>query len=90
MALTNKQQAFCIAMIDPYLSGQTEAARRAGFSGKRAAATATELMRKPEIVREIDRLKAKKMEVAIGVVEQKAKGGGSLSPIALPGVRRSY
>ena len=62
-------------MCNPHISGQTEAARNAGYSAARAAITATELMRKPEIVREIERQRAAKFGTQIEVIEQKAKSG---------------
>ena len=75
MSLTIKQQAFVMAMCDPYCKGQTEAARRAGYTGGRAAITATELMRKPEIIREIERQRAAKFGAQIEAIERKAKTG---------------
>lgn len=55
MALTKKQQAFVKEYLEPTCAGQTDAARKAGFSVKRAKITAYELMRNPEVKREIDR-----------------------------------
>jgi len=46
---------------DPNI-GKTEAAMRAGFSKSRAQVTACELMKNPEIQREIDRKLTKKLD----------------------------
>ena len=43
-------------------TGKTEAARRAGFSKDRAQITACELMKNPEIQREIDRKLSRRLE----------------------------
>jgi hypothetical protein len=62
MALTKKQQAFVAAYCDDPRLSQAEAARKAGFSIARAKITGHELMRNPEVKREIDRQLAGKLE----------------------------
>jgi phage terminase small subunit len=75
MGLTKKKQRFIqVYFEDPSLN-QSEIARKAGYSVKRAKVTGHELMRDPEILREIDRIKAAQMSAATGAIEVKAKTG---------------
>lgn len=62
MSLTKKQQMFVTEFCSDPQVGKEEAARRAGFSTKRAAITACELWKNPEIQREIDRKLSKKLD----------------------------
>ena len=62
MALTKKQQLFVMEYCADPQTGKTEAARRAGFSQDRAAITACELMKNPEVLREIERNTKAKFE----------------------------
>jgi phage terminase small subunit len=71
LALTKKQRAFIVAYCEDPKLGQADAARKAGFSVKRAKITAHELMRNPDVKREIDRQLANKFQV----IETKAKTG---------------
>lgn len=53
-SLTRKQKDFCIYYVET--GNATEAARRAGYSQKTAMSTGNENIRKPQIIREIERL----------------------------------
>ena len=70
MGLTKLKRAFIKEFVDDPACGQAEAARRAGFSAKRAKITACELMKDPAVKMEIDRRLANKL----GQVEEKAAG----------------
>lgn len=61
MALTKLQQAFIEEYTRDPTCGQAEAARRAGYGAKRAKITSYELMRNPEIQREIERRMTRKL-----------------------------
>ena len=62
MSLTKKQQLFVKEYCsDPDL-GKAEAARRAGYTKSRAQITACELMKNPEVQREIERKLTKRIE----------------------------
>jgi phage terminase small subunit len=69
VSLTKRQIAFIEAYLHPLCQGQADAARKAGFSIKRAKVTAAELMRNPEVKQEIDRRLAAK----VATVETRAK-----------------
>jgi phage terminase small subunit len=71
MALTKRQRGFIGAYVEDQTLGQAAAARKAGYSVKRAKTAAWELMRNPEIKREIDRRLAAKL----GGIEVRAKSG---------------
>jgi phage terminase small subunit len=62
VALTKKQQMFVTEYCADPQCGKEEAARRAGFSRNRAAITACELMKNPEVQREIERRLTKKLD----------------------------
>lgn len=53
--LTKRQRAFVDAFCADPLTGKAEAARKAGYKADRAQITACELMKHPEILREIER-----------------------------------
>ena len=55
MALTKKQQLFVMEYCADPNTGKAEAARKAGFSKSRAHKTACDLMKNPEVQREIER-----------------------------------
>jgi len=62
MGLTKLQRAFIDRFCEDPKCGKAEAARRAGYSPKRAEITAIELMKHPEVLREIERRVNKKVE----------------------------
>ena len=71
MALTKKKRAFIKEFCSDQTCGKAEAARRAGFSHKRAAITACELMKDPEIKQEIERQLANKL---VGIETRSKRG----------------
>lgn len=62
--LTKKQQLFVNEFCSNPTMGKTEAARAAGFSKSRAAITACELMKNPEVQNEIKRRLEKRIDLA--------------------------
>ena len=62
MGLTKSQQLFVLEYSKDPKCGKTEAARRAGYSAKRAQITGCELMKNPEVLREVDRLLKQRVE----------------------------
>lgn len=62
MALTKRQQLFVMEYVKDPACGKAEAARKAGFSKPRAEITACELMKNPEVQREIERQMTKRLE----------------------------
>jgi len=62
MGLTKKQQLFVQEFAKDPACGKAEAARRAGYKRNRAAITACELLKNPEIQTEIERNLSKKFD----------------------------
>jgi len=62
VSLTKRQQLFVMEYCADPSVGKAEAARKAGFSKNRAHKTACDLMKHPEVQREIERKLTKRLE----------------------------
>ena len=73
MGLTKRKRSFITAYCEDPKIGQADAARKAGYSITRAKQAAYELMRDPEVKREIDRQLALRNEGRIEVLVKSDK-----------------
>ena len=71
--LTKRKRAFIQAFTENPQITQKYAAVKAGYSVKRAKQAAYELMRDPDVKREIDRQLANKLENKLATIETRAK-----------------
>lgn len=73
MGLTKRKREFIQVYCNDPKVGQTEAARKAGYAVSRAKQAGYELMRDPDVKREIDRQLALKTEGRIEVIAKSEK-----------------
>lgn len=73
LALTKMARAFIAAFCEDPACGKAEAARKAGYSAKRARVTASELMRNPEVKGEIDRRLERQLSEKVAGIETKSQ-----------------
>jgi phage terminase small subunit len=73
LGLTKRNREFIRVYCENPSIGQTEAARRAGYTVKNAKVAGYELMRNPDVKREIDRQLANRFEGKVEAIAKKEK-----------------
>jgi len=73
LGLSKRKRAFIAAYCEDPKMGQADAARKAGYSIKRAKQAAYELMRDVDVKREIERQQAAKYDASVEVIAKAAK-----------------